>query len=87
MMPIALFAFLDAYYLSLEKRFRDHYNAFIARVHSGTAVVTDLYIVTPGKGAKIFWSCLGEAFFSLAVWPFYGLLAGFVLIAQRWFLS
>lgn len=74
LIPLSLFAFLDAFYLGLERRFRDQYNAFIKKVHDDSASVEDLYIVSPGKG---FWvslmSVLG-ALTSASVWPFYGLL-------------
>lgn len=46
--PIGLFLFLDAYYLGLEKRYRDGYNEFIKKLHAGSATVEDLFIVTPG---------------------------------------
>src|SRR2546427_3132215 len=33
--PTALFFFLDAYYLGLERRFREQYNPFITKLHDG----------------------------------------------------
>jgi carbon starvation protein CstA len=35
--PIVLFFALDAYYLGLERLFRDVYNGFVRKLHEGTA--------------------------------------------------
>ena len=80
--PILLFVFLDAYYLGLEKRFRDRYNEFIQKLHGGTADVEDLFIVTPDHGWRVFASGTGKAVGSLSVWPFYGLLAIMLLLVR-----
>ena len=82
--PLFLFLFLDSYYLGLEKRFRDRYNNFIQRLHSGDATVEDLFIVTPGRGIRVFVKATGGALFSLSVWPFYGLLAGMLVALRKW---
>lgn len=84
--PILLFLFLDSYYLSLEKRFRQKYNEFIRKLHDGSASVEDLYIVTPGRGVKVFLSATGLSLISLSVWPFYGLLAAMLFIVRYWLL-
>jgi hypothetical protein len=53
--PTILFLILDAYYLSLERMFRNSYNNFIEKLHTGQVVTTDLYAVVPsGKKLKIF---------------------------------
>jgi len=85
--PIVLFLFLDAYYLGLEKRFRDRYNEFIRKLHDGTADVEDLFIVTPGAGWRVFASSTGKAVGSLSVWPFYGLLGAMLLLVRYWILA
>lgn len=84
--PILLFLFLDSYYLGLEKRFRQKYNEFIRKLHDGSASVEDLYIVTPGRGMKVFLSATGLSLISLSVWPFYGLLAAVLFIVRYWLL-
>ena len=84
--PIGLFLFLDAYYLGLEKRFRDHYNAFIQKLHGGSATIEDLFIVTPGRGLGVFLAATCKALVSLSVWPFYGLLGGMLFIVRFWLL-
>src|SRR5947208_1299956 len=50
--PVGLSFLLDAYYLGLERQFRDRYNDFIAKLHDGKAQVDDVFIVTPGGGLK-----------------------------------
>lgn len=87
LVPIVLFLFLDAYYLALERGFRDQYNTFIRKLHSGKATVDDVFIVSPGTG---FWAILLDivkAFASIAVWPFYGLLVLMLVIAAIWLVS
>ena len=85
--PIVLFLFLDSYYLGLEKRFRNQYNGFIQKLHAGTAIVDDLFIVTPGRGARVFAIATGKALISPSVWPFYGLLALMLFIVRYWLLA
>ena len=82
----SLFFFLDAYYVGLEKRFRDRYNEFIKKLHAGSATVEDLFVVAPGRGLIIFLTATGEAFASLSVWPFYGLLGVMLFIVRFWLL-
>ena len=78
--PILLFLFLDAYYLALEKGFRNAYNEFIEKLHKGLVSPEDLFAVTPsGKMSGLFW----EAIKSLSVWPFYLTLIVMVYIAKR----
>ena len=70
--PTILFLFLDAYYLTLERRFRKSYNAFIQKLHQGGIVPTDLYAVDPaGTAANEFCRSLS----SFSIWPFYAALA------------
>src|SRR5881397_3221134 len=51
LVPVGLSFLLDAYYLGLERQFRDRYNDFIAKLHEGEAKVDDVFIVTPGGGS------------------------------------
>jgi len=71
--PVALFLFLDSYYLGLERLFRKLYNSFIQKIHSGTASIDDVFIVKPGSTSEILNSATG-ALFSFSIWPFYSLL-------------
>jgi len=76
--PIVLFLVLDAYYLSLERVFRNSYNAFVGKVHRGQASASDLYAVRPSG------SVVGETFWALfrfSVLPFYAVVAGTVILA------
>ena len=77
--PLVLFLGLDMYYLALERRFRASYNAFLRKLRNGVITVADLYDVTPaGSAVKSWFETLG----SVAIWPFYLVLAG--VIAFVW---
>lgn len=84
--PILLFFFLDAYYLGLERGFRDSYNEFIKKLHSGSAEVEDTFIVSPGGGTCHILGLTFNALYSISVWPFYGVLAIMVQVAKKWVL-
>lgn len=75
LIPTLLFLILDAYYLALERGFRNAYNAFIRKLHSEDLTANDLFVVVPEGGQlRLF----GSALFSFSVWPFYGTLAGMI---------
>ena len=77
--PLVLFLGLDMYYLALERRFRESYNAFLQELRSGNVTARDLFKITPaGSAAKAWIATLG----SIAIWPFYVVLAG--VIAFVW---
>ena len=79
LIPTILFVALDAYYLAMEKGFRNAYNRFVKKVHEGTLKVDDLYSVRPEGGAsKLQW----EAFKSFSVWGFYLVLLIMILLAR-----
>jgi len=80
--PIGLLFVLDAYYLGLEKHFRDTYNDFVKKVHADEAKIEDVFIVAPAGVRDTLCATLG-ACRSFSVWPFYGLL-GLMLVAIRW---
>ena len=86
LVPISLFLFLDAYYLGLEQRFRDSYNDFIKKLHSGEAEIEDVFIVNPGEGVWITLSATFKAALSFSVWPFYSLLVVMLGIVQKYIL-
>ena len=80
LLPTVVFAALDAYYLALEKAFRNSYNNFIAKTHKKQLTEEDLYAVVPiGDMSQL----QLEALKSFSVWGFY--LSLIVLIAiTKW---
>ena len=87
LVPISLFLFLDAYYLGLEQRFRDSYNDFIKKLHSGEAEIEDVFIVNPGGGFWLTMTATFKAALSLSVWPFYSLLVVMLGIVHKYVLK
>ena len=83
MIPIGLFLLLDAYYLALEKGFRNAYNAFIDKLHEDEVLSSDVYAVAP-KGRMICLVCMSLRSFS--IWPFYITLLLMVLLARKFIL-
>lgn len=78
--PNALFLVLDVYYLALEKMFRQSYNSFIEKLHSGKVVASDLYAVAPaGSLLNTFFASL----LSFSIWPFYLTLLAMIWIAKK----
>jgi hypothetical protein len=72
--------------LSLERQFRSVYNTFIRRLHFGTATVEDVFYIAPRTGVRASsWSIL-KAGGSIAIWPFYALLALMLLVVKDWIL-
>lgn len=79
MLPTIVFAALDAYYLALEKSFRNSYNDFISKVHNRTLIESDLYSVIPkGSMSYLQW----ESVKSFSVWGFYISLAVLITITK-----
>lgn len=77
--PTLLFFTLDAYYLALEKNFRDSYNAFIDKLHRGEVQSRDLYAVVPsGSLFRQFFKALR----SFSVCPMYLTLLVMIYVAQ-----
>ena len=77
--PTALLYLLDAYYLMLERGFRESYNSFVGKVHAGEASTSDLYTVAShGSMAREF---LWSMFRSFSVLPFYVAVVATVLLA------
>lgn len=79
LLPIFVFASLDAYYLALEKGFRNSYNDFISKLHGKTLLESDLYSVAPKGGIT---SLQIEAYKSFSIWGFYVSLGLLVLIVK-----
>ena len=84
LVPTVLFYVLDAYYLALERRFRSSYDRFVAKVHTQSVEITDLYVVRPQGPFHngLFWAL----FLSFAVLPFYAAITATVVIAWLWVL-
>ena len=86
LIPIALFFFLDAFYLGLERRFRERYDEFIKKLHKGETTVEDLFIVALEKGLCKTLEATFRAAVSISVWPFYVFLIGMLVITRTWIL-
>ena len=71
--PIAIFYFLDSYYLMLENRFRDGFDESALKIREGSFKQSDLFKMHP-KGSEFeHWL---KSFTSFATWPIYlGLMA------------
>ena len=79
LLPTLVFAALDAYYLALEKAFRNSYNDFISKLHNKTLTEEDLYSVAPkGNMSNLQWASLK----SFSVWGFYLSLVVLILITK-----
>lgn len=77
--PTILFAALDAYYLALEKGFRNSYDKFIRKLHTGQLTTEDLYSVEPvGRSVDLQISALK----SFSIWGFYIPLIALVAITR-----
>ena len=84
LVPALLFLVLDTYYLALERGFRNSYDAFVRKLHSGELTSCDLYVVKPTEAIpKLFLQCLP----SFSIWPFYLMVAGMAVILARWLIA
>lgn len=72
--PLVLFLILDAYYLGLERQFRQVYNNFIRKLHYKSASIEDVFIIAPSGEMKGIFTSTIQAILSVSIWPFYGLL-------------
>ena len=77
--PAALLYWLDAYYLMLERRFRNSYNDFVDKANAERVTLSNLYKVT-GLGSKAR-TMLWAMFRSASVLPFYIAVIATVLLA------
>ncbi|MCX7998696.1 MAG: hypothetical protein N3A69_07055 [Leptospiraceae bacterium] len=78
--PNLLFGFLDAYYLTQEKRFRESFNQFIQKLNYKEITFLDLQIV-PMK--EKFFTTFFRAIFSWSVFPFYFTLLVMIFLAKE----
>ena len=78
LVPTLLFLVLDAYYLALERAFRDSYGGFVNKLHQGQLSLLDVYAVRPvGMSLSLTVRCLG----SVSIWLFYPLVGATVMLA------
>lgn len=80
--PVALFFFLDCYYLGLERTFIKKQNSFLDKVPSSD-YADELYVI---KDLPKFWGQLWDtikAMFSFSTIFFYGLIAVFIFILGK----
>ena len=79
--PAALLYVLDAYYLMLERRFRNSYSNFVDRLHLGQVTTSDLYTVVPdGSIARVMLWAMSRSF---SVLPFYVVVVATILLAWQ----
>ena len=68
LVPTILFWMLDSYYLALERVFRNSYNSFVERLHTGKLETGEVFKIAPsGSVPKTFFSVQK----SFSIWPFY----------------
>ena len=77
--PVILFAFLDAYYLSLEKDFRNLYQNTIEKLNSGDLQETDIFVIQLNGKPFIRAGNVLCGLKSFAVWPYYGTLLAIIV--------
>ena len=79
LLPTVVFLALDAYYLALEKGFRNSYNQFVSKLRAGNLTERDLYSVMPvGNMSKL----QLEAVKSFSVWGFYVSLGALIGVTK-----
>ena len=79
LLPVIIFMALDAYYLALEKAFRNAYNDFISKLHNKSLTENDLYSITP-KGNISYLQLMSLKSFS--IWGFYLPLVTLTLVIK-----
>ena len=82
-LPIVIFCALDCYYLGLERRFRECYDGFVRKLHTGTARIEDAFVVAPKLALRGAFIEAIQAALSFSVWPFYVGLAVLLLLLGR----
>lgn len=80
LLPTVVFLALDAYYLALEKGFRNSYNQFVSKLRAGSITEEDLYSVMPvGNMSEL----QLKAAKSFSVWGFY-ISLGVLIGVTKW---
>lgn len=83
--PLILFFYLDSYYLSLEKDFRDSFNEFVKKLHEGTLTTDSIFKIRIKNNGFIKRPLVTfkAAFDSPSTLPFYGLMFVLLLLCRR----
>ena len=71
-LPVLMFLFLDAYYLTLERDFWRLYNSFVEKLRKNEATSADIYLVRPRSGIAYRIGKIVGSIFSWSIFPFYG---------------
>ena len=82
--PIILFFILDCYYLGLERIFIESQKSFLQKVPSGN-YADELYVIKDLPQNRKMLSNTIKAMASFSTTPFYGLIALFIFILNRYF--
>ena len=81
LIPTVLFLGLDIYYLTLERTFRNSYNAFVSKLHQNQIILKDLYVIGPyNEAVRMHWVLQLK---SKAIWPFYGALIITIILVWK----
>ena len=78
--PIAIFWFLDACYLGLEKKFREAANNSAQKIHASNFQLQDLFVIKTDGSIP---DQMRKGLFSWATWPVYLGLLGLLCLAYR----
>lgn len=81
LIPSLLFLILDAYYLGLEKGFRNSYNTFIDKLHNDTITKEDMYAM---QSKSNMFQLFLKAVISFSVWPFYLTLIAMIALVEKY---
>ena len=82
LIPVLLFFFLDAYYLSLERDFRSLYNRFIKNLHTGNISADEVFTISVDRSFTHTTVVVGNSMLSLSIFPFYALLLIMLVMAR-----
>jgi hypothetical protein len=77
LLPLFVLGLLDAYYLALEKSFRDSYNSFVKKIHCGKIKNEDFFDISKTGNCGAYFC---KAVCSYSVWGFYLLFAILILL-------
>ena len=83
LIPLAALLSLDAYYLALERGFRDSYDSFVQKLHNNNATLPDLFTVVPSPPSSL--RRLPGRLLSPSIYVFYIPLATTLLVV--WYLA
>ena len=76
LIPLALFSFLDTYYLSLEQRFRSTYDQLLGRINRGEYGPDNAFQIKPADWC---WQVLSRSISSSSIWLFYLVASGAIV--------